>query len=81
VFPVRCELNLYILFVFRMDHPVPGGYKYEDLSLQVGGVSRAGTIKYGLESRGTQTRAELRWHPLVEVLCTRASSGATGGAP
>jgi hypothetical protein len=43
-----------------LGHPVPGGYKYGDLTLQVGGVSRNGTIIYGLESRGTQTRAELR---------------------
>jgi hypothetical protein len=35
-------------------HPVPGGYKYGDLVLQVGGVSRIGTIKYALESRGSQ---------------------------
>jgi hypothetical protein len=27
-----------------------GGYKYGDLALQAGGVSRIGTIKYGLES-------------------------------
>jgi hypothetical protein len=38
-----------------LDPLVPGGYKYRDLALQVGGVSRIGTIKYGLESRGTQT--------------------------
>jgi hypothetical protein len=43
-----------------LGHPVPGGYKYRDLAL-LGGVSRIGTIKYGLESRGTQTRARLRW--------------------
>jgi hypothetical protein len=36
-----------------LGHPVPGGYKYGDLALQTGGVSRTGTIKYGLESRGT----------------------------
>jgi hypothetical protein len=36
-----------------LGHPVPGGYKYGDLALQVGGVSRIGTIKYGRESRGT----------------------------
>jgi hypothetical protein len=30
-----------------------GGYKYGGLALQVGGVSTDGTIKYGLESRGT----------------------------
>jgi hypothetical protein len=29
-------------------HPVPGGYKYGDLALQVGRVSRVGTIIYGL---------------------------------
>jgi hypothetical protein len=44
-----------------LSHPVPGGYKYGDLALQIGGVSKIGTIKYGLESRGTQTRAGLRW--------------------
>jgi hypothetical protein len=31
------------------------------LVIQVGGVSRIGTIKYGLESRGTKTRAGLCW--------------------
>jgi hypothetical protein len=44
-----------------LGHPVPGGYKYGDLALQVGGVSRIGMIKYGLESHGTQTQAGLRW--------------------
>jgi hypothetical protein len=44
-----------------LGHPVPGGYKYRGLAFQVGGVSRIGTIKYGLESRGTQTRAGLHW--------------------
>jgi hypothetical protein len=34
---------------------VPRGYKYRDLALQVGGISRIGTIKYGFESRETQT--------------------------
>jgi hypothetical protein len=33
-----------------MGHPVPGGYKYGDMALQVGGVSRIGTITYGLGS-------------------------------
>jgi hypothetical protein len=61
VFSVRYELNIYILFRSDLGHPVPGGYKYGDLALQVGGVSRIGTIKYGLESRGTQTRAGLLW--------------------
>jgi hypothetical protein len=44
-----------------LGHPVPGGYKYGDLVLQVGGVSRIGTIKYGIESRGTQTGTGLLW--------------------
>jgi hypothetical protein len=44
-----------------LGHPVSGGYKYEDLAFQVEGVSRIGAIKYGLESRGNQTRAGLRW--------------------
>jgi hypothetical protein len=29
---------------------LPGGYKYGDLVLQVGGLSKMGTIKYGLDS-------------------------------
>jgi hypothetical protein len=41
-------------------HPVPGGYKYGDLALQVGGVSRIGMIIYSLES-WTQSQAGLRW--------------------
>jgi hypothetical protein len=36
-----------------LGHPVPGGYKYGDLALLVGGGLRIETIKYGLESRGT----------------------------
>jgi hypothetical protein len=32
-----------------------------ELALQVGGVSRIGTIKYGLKSRGSQILAGLRW--------------------
>jgi hypothetical protein len=36
-----------------LGHHVLGGYKYGDLALQVGGVSRIGTIIYGLEYRGT----------------------------
>jgi hypothetical protein len=31
-----------------LDHPVPGGYKYGDLDLQVGRVSNE-TVKYGYE--------------------------------
>jgi hypothetical protein len=47
-----------------------GGYKYEDLALQVGGVSRIGAI----ESRGVQTRAGLR---LREPAATIVREGAT----
>jgi hypothetical protein len=36
-----------------LGHPIPRGYKYGDLALQVRGVSRIGTIKYGLETRET----------------------------
>jgi hypothetical protein len=36
-------------------HPVPGGYKYRDLALQVGGVSDE-TVKYGREFCGTSTQ-------------------------
>jgi hypothetical protein len=36
-------------------HPVPGGYKYGDLALQVGGVSDE-TVKYGREFCGTSTQ-------------------------
>jgi hypothetical protein len=51
-----------------LGHPIPVGYKFGDLALQVGGVSRIGTIKYGLESRRAQTRAGLRWRgPAVTV--------------
>jgi hypothetical protein len=35
----------------RLRYPVPGGYKYGDLGLQVGGVSNE-TVKYGLSSAG-----------------------------
>jgi hypothetical protein len=31
------------------------------MALQVGGVSKIGTIKYGFESHDTQTREGLRW--------------------
>jgi hypothetical protein len=44
-----------------LGHPVPGGHKYGELAFQIVGVSRIGTIKYGIESRGTQNRAGLRW--------------------
>jgi hypothetical protein len=52
-----------------LGHSIPGVYKYGDLDLQAGGVSRIGTIKYGLESRGTQTRTGLRWRvPAATVI-------------
>jgi hypothetical protein len=38
---------------------VPGGNKYRNLTLQVGGVSKIETIKYD-ESRGIQTSQGLR---------------------
>jgi hypothetical protein len=37
----------------QLGHSVPGGNKYRNLALQVGGVSDE-TVKYGRESRGTQ---------------------------
>jgi CobQ-like glutamine amidotransferase family enzyme len=45
----------------KLVHPVPGGFKYGNPALQVGGVSKIGTIKYGLESRETQTLEGLHW--------------------
>jgi hypothetical protein len=55
---------------------VPGGYKYGDLALQVGGVSRIGTIKYGLKSHGTalartSNNSKLQTHPLVREGTTK----------
>jgi hypothetical protein len=44
-----------------LGHPVPGGCKYEDLALQVGGVSNE-TVKHGLEFCGTSIREWLLWH-------------------
>jgi hypothetical protein len=38
-------------FMLQSGHPVPGGYKYGDLALQVGGISDE-TVKYGLSSVG-----------------------------
>jgi hypothetical protein len=45
----------------QLGHPVPVGYKYRDLALQVGRVLKIRTIKYGLESRGIQVREGLHW--------------------
>jgi hypothetical protein len=64
-----------------LGHPVPGGFKYGDLALQVGGVSRIGTVKYGLESRGTDSsgtalartssNSKLQIRPLVRESATK----------
>jgi hypothetical protein len=37
----------------KLGQPVPGGYTYGDLALQIGGVSNV-TVKYGHQSRGTR---------------------------
>jgi hypothetical protein len=57
-------------------HPVPGGYKYGDLAFLVGGVSKIGTLKYGLESRGTAlartgSNSKLVISPLVRESATK----------
>jgi hypothetical protein len=59
-----------------LGHPVPGGYKYGDLALQVGEVSRTETIKYGLQSRGTalartSSNSKLQNHALVREVATK----------
>jgi hypothetical protein len=59
-----------------LGHPVPGGYKYRDLALQVAGVSRIWTIKYSLESRGnalarTSSNSKLLTRPLVREGATK----------
>jgi hypothetical protein len=50
----------YLCYFVLLDHPVPGGYKYENLALQVGGVSDE-TVKYGREFCGTSTEELLLW--------------------
>jgi hypothetical protein len=59
-----------------LGHPVPGGYNYGDLALQVGGVSRIETIKYDLESHGTALATpssynKLQIRPLVREGATK----------
>jgi hypothetical protein len=59
-----------------LGHTVPGGYKYGDLALQVGGVSRIGTIKYGLQSHGKalarpSSNSKLQTSPLVREGATK----------
>jgi hypothetical protein len=41
--------------LYQKGHPVPGGYKYGDLALQVRIVSDE-TVKYGREFCGTSTQ-------------------------
>jgi hypothetical protein len=41
-------------------HPVPGGYKYRNLALQVGGVSNE-IVEYGREFCWTSTQDWLLW--------------------
>jgi hypothetical protein len=71
----RCSIYIYITAGTREPsaqvQPVSGGYKYRDLALQFGGVSRIGKIKYGLESLGTQTRPGLRWRGPAATLTYR----------
>jgi hypothetical protein len=55
-----------------------GGCKYGDLALQVGGVSKIGTIMYGLESRETRTREGLRWRGPAATVITGQSSRQRG---
>jgi hypothetical protein len=60
----------------NLGHPSPGGYKYRDLALQVGGVSIIGTIKYGLKSHGTalaktSSNSKLQISPLVREGTTK----------
>jgi hypothetical protein len=44
-----------------MGHPVPGGYKYGKLALQVGGVSQIETIKYRYdEYRAGEAQQEVK---------------------
>jgi hypothetical protein len=45
--------------VQEVGYPVPGGNKYTNLALQVGGVSKIEAIKYAHESCGTVTNAAL----------------------
>jgi hypothetical protein len=59
-----------------LGHSVPGGYKYGDLAFQVGGVSRIGAIKYGLEFCGTvlartSSNSKLQTRPLVREGATK----------
>jgi hypothetical protein len=51
----------------ELGHPVPEGYEYFDLALQVGGTSTE-AVAFCNESRGTRIREWLRWRgPAVVV--------------
>jgi hypothetical protein len=41
---VRCDIKRTQCLGVKLGHPVPGGYKYGDLAIQVGGVSNE-TVK------------------------------------
>jgi hypothetical protein len=53
--PSRLEVETAIAKLKRYNYPAPGGYKYGNLALQVGGVSNE-TVKYGREFCGTSTQ-------------------------
>jgi hypothetical protein len=57
-----------------LDYPVPGGNKYRNLALHVGGVSKIETIKYAHESRGTEIGERLRWRSQQKVESTDPTS-------
>jgi hypothetical protein len=51
----------------QLDYPVPGGNKYRNLDLQVGGVLKIETIKYAHESRRTHIWERLRWRCQAKI--------------
>jgi hypothetical protein len=62
----RCS-KIYYSNSILQDHHIPGGYKYGDLALQVGGVSDKTVIGYGSYASLTSERlhCKLQTHPLV----------------
>jgi hypothetical protein len=60
-----------------LDNPVPGGYKCGDLALQVGGVSRIGTITWSSVPRtalariSSNSKLQTRLRPLVREGATK----------
>jgi hypothetical protein len=61
-----------------LGHPVPGGHKYGDLALKVGGVSRIWIINSGPKPRGTQIREGLRWRGLAATVNYRPILSSEG---